>query len=71
MGDARLVAMGLVWQYADVCGNPKWKGLTWGMLPLHTSGICACTYHFFYNSPEVEVPSPPPSDIILANLCDV
>jgi hypothetical protein len=49
-----LVAMGLVWQYADVCGNPKWKGLTWGMLPLHTSGICACTYHFFYNSEGVE-----------------
>lgn len=49
-----LVAMGLVWQYADVCGNPKWKGLTWGMLPLHTSGICACTYHFFYNSPSME-----------------
>jgi len=49
-----LVAMGLVWQYADVCGNPRWKGLTWGMLPLHTSGICACTYHFFYNSEKVE-----------------
>jgi len=49
-----LVAMGLVWQYADVCGNQKWKGLTWGMLPLHTSGICACTYHFFYNSDKVE-----------------
>jgi len=49
-----LVAMGLVWQYADVCGNQKWKGLTWGMLPLHTSGICACTYHFFYNSEQVE-----------------
>jgi hypothetical protein len=49
-----LVAMGLVWQYAEVCGNPRWKGLTWGMLPLHTSGICACTYHFFYNSEKVE-----------------
>lgn len=23
--------------------------LTWGMLPLHASGIAACTYHFFYN----------------------
>lgn len=28
-------------------------GLTWGMVPLHTSGLCACTYHFFYNAPEV------------------
>jgi len=49
-----LVAMGLIWQYADVVGNPKWKGLTWGMVPLHTSGICACTFHFFYNSENVE-----------------
>jgi Protein of unknown function (DUF2499) len=43
-------AMSLVWQYAEATENPKWKGLTWGMLPLHASGICACTYHFFYNA---------------------
>lgn len=24
-----------------------------GMLPLHTSGLIACTYHIFYNSPEL------------------
>lgn len=46
-----LVAMGLAWRYADISSNQKWKGLTWGMIPLHTSGICACTYHFFYNAP--------------------
>jgi hypothetical protein len=44
-----LIAMSLVWKFAEVTGNEKWKGLTWGMLPLHASGICACTYHFFYN----------------------
>eukprot|EP00536_Pseudo-nitzschia_multiseries_P000582 jgi/Psemu1/62719/estExt_Genemark1.C_70144 len=44
-----LIAMDLVWKYSEVTGNEKWKGLTWGMLPLHASGICACTYHFFYN----------------------
>lgn len=44
-----LIAMNLVWKYSEVTGNEKWKGLTWGMLPLHASGICACTYHFFYN----------------------
>lgn len=44
-----LVAMNLVWKYSEVTGNERWKGLTWGMLPLHASGICACTYHFFYN----------------------
>jgi Protein of unknown function (DUF2499) len=42
-------AMNLVWNFAETTGNPRWKGLTWGMLPLHASGICACTYHFFYN----------------------
>lgn len=45
-----LVGMGLVWRYGDVTGNRRWKGLTWGMIPLHTSGICACTYHLFYNA---------------------
>ncbi|CAN8062454.1 unnamed protein product [Agarophyton chilense] len=50
-----LIAMGLVWQYADSSKNSKWKGLTWGMLPLHTSGICACTYHFFYNAPSLNI----------------
>lgn len=44
-----LVAMGFAWRWADVVGNPKWKGLTWGLLPLHSSGITACTYHLFYN----------------------
>ena len=44
-----LFAMALIWDFAEATGNEKWKGLTWGMLPLHASGIAACTYHFFYN----------------------
>jgi len=44
-----LFAMSLIWDFAETTGNEKWKGLTWGMLPLHASGIAACTYHFFYN----------------------
>jgi len=44
-----LFAMNIVWNFAESTGNEKWKGLTWGMLPLHASGIAACTYHFFYN----------------------
>ena len=43
-------AMNIIWNFAETTGNEKWKGLTWGMLPLHASGIAACTYHFFYNS---------------------
>lgn len=49
-----LFAMGLVWKFSETTGNDKWKGLTWGMLPLHASGICACTYHFFYNDPSLQ-----------------
>jgi Protein of unknown function (DUF2499) len=49
-----IFAMNLVWQFAETTGNEKWKGLTWGMLPLHASGICACTYHWFYNDPSLQ-----------------
>jgi len=48
--------MGFVWRWADIVQNPKWKGLTWGLLPLHSSGITACTYHLFYNGIPVLVP---------------
>jgi len=44
-----VIAMDLIWKYAEVTKNEKWKGMTFGMVPLHASGICACTYHFFYN----------------------
>jgi hypothetical protein len=49
-----LLAMHLVWKFAETTGNETWKGLTWGMLPLHASGICAVTYHTFYNAPELQ-----------------
>jgi hypothetical protein len=49
-----LFAMNLVWRYSAATGNESWKGLTWGMLPLHASGMCACTYHFFYNPSELQ-----------------
>ena len=42
-------AMDVIWRFAETTGNPRWKGMTWGMIPLHASGICACTHHFFYN----------------------
>ena len=48
-----MFAMDLVWRYGDATGRPEWKGLTWGMLPLHASSLCACTYHLFYNAPEL------------------
>jgi hypothetical protein len=48
-----LVAMGLAWRYAEASATPAWRGVTWGMLPLHTSGIVACCYHLFYNAPDL------------------
>jgi hypothetical protein len=44
-----LFAMSLAWRYADASGNPRWKGLTWGMLPSSISSVCALTFHVFYN----------------------
>lgn len=48
-----LFAMNLIWKFASSTGNTTWKGLTWGMVPLHASSICAVTHHFFYNAPEL------------------
>ena len=40
--------------FLSCVGNQHWKGLTWGMLPLLGGAMCACTYHFFYNSPDLD-----------------
>ncbi|GAB5363664.1 hypothetical protein AAMO2058_000903300 [Amorphochlora amoebiformis] len=44
-----VVAMRLIWGLADRTGNEEWKQLTWAMVPLHTSAVCAVTYHVFFN----------------------
>lgn len=46
--------MRLMWKYGEVSGNPRWKGMSWGMLPCLGSAMCACTWHFFYNATELE-----------------
>lgn len=28
--------------------------MTWGMIPLLGGALAACTWHFFYNSPELD-----------------
>ena len=48
-----LFAMNLIWRYSITTGNSTFKSLTWAMLPLHASSICAVTHHFFYNAPEL------------------
>ncbi|KAK2989149.1 hypothetical protein RJ640_027223 [Escallonia rubra] len=49
-----IIAMALVWQYAEESGYESWKGLSWGMVPLLGGAFCACTWHFFYNSESLE-----------------
>lgn len=44
-----LLSMSLAWRYAEAVDNPRWKGLTWGMLCSSISSICALTFHIFYN----------------------
>ena len=36
-------------------GEQRWKGMTWGMMPLLGGALAACVYHFFYNSPQLDV----------------
>ena len=48
-----LYATGMVNRYGEYTGNPKWRLLAFAMLPLHASGVAGCTYHFFFNSPDV------------------
>ncbi|CAN4075960.1 unnamed protein product [Withania somnifera] len=50
-----IAAMALVWQYGEKSGYESWKGLSWGMVPLLGGALCACTWHFFYNSESLEV----------------
>ncbi|EEC77149.1 hypothetical protein OsI_15596 [Oryza sativa Indica Group] len=50
-----VTAMALVWDYGERTGLQGWKGLSWGMVPLLGGAMCACTWHFFYNSESLEV----------------
>ena len=34
-----IFAMGMVWRYAETTRRDEWKGLTWGMLPLHARSV--------------------------------
>lgn len=48
-----IVAIGLIWIYADTSQNRAWKGLSLAMLPALISAICVCTWHFFDNAPSL------------------
>jgi hypothetical protein len=39
-----VIAIALFWRYAEVTGNPRWKGMSWAMLPALGSAMSACTW---------------------------
>jgi len=49
-----IVATWLIWSYGELVKNPAWKALSFGMLPALVGAMCACTWHFFDNSPSLD-----------------
>ncbi|GJP54637.1 hypothetical protein CLOM_g13700 [Closterium sp. NIES-68] len=66
-----VVAMALVWQYGAPEHRRAWRGLAWAMVPLLMGAMCACTWHFFYNSPQLEFLVVLQSFMTLAGNCTV
>jgi hypothetical protein len=48
-----ILAIWLIWTYAEVTGDRVWRVLSYGMLPSLVSAMCACTWHFFDNLPDL------------------
>ncbi|WP_016925663.1 DUF2499 domain-containing protein [Prochlorothrix hollandica] len=49
-----IVAIWFVWQYAEASQQKAWQALAWGMVPALVSAMCACTWHFFDNAPQLD-----------------
>ncbi|MGB7414950.1 MAG: DUF2499 domain-containing protein [Thermosynechococcaceae cyanobacterium] len=49
-----LAAIWLIWTYGDVTKNKSWRWLSLAMLPALVSAMCAITWHFFDNAPQLE-----------------
>lgn len=49
-----IIAIWLIWEYGKVTNNSNWWILSFGMLPALISAMCACTWHYFDNSPSLE-----------------
>ncbi|RMF23255.1 MAG: DUF2499 domain-containing protein [Cyanobacteria bacterium J083] len=48
-----IMAIWLIWRYGEITQNFYWWGLAAAMLPALISAMCACTWHFFDNSPSL------------------
>ncbi|NJN76193.1 MAG: DUF2499 domain-containing protein, partial [Synechococcaceae cyanobacterium RL_1_2] len=49
-----IIAIILIFNYGELTQNKYWQWLSWAMLPSLISAMCACTWHFFDNPPELE-----------------
>jgi Protein of unknown function (DUF2499) len=49
-----IAAIWLIWTYGEVTQNRAWFGFSLAMLPALISAMCACTWHYFDNSPSLE-----------------
>lgn len=49
-----IVAIWVIWTYAETIRNPAWRSLSLGMLPALISAMCACTWHLFDNPASLE-----------------
>jgi hypothetical protein len=49
-----IAAIWLIWTYGEVTQNRSWFGFSFAMLPALISAMCACTWHYFDNSPSLE-----------------
>ncbi|MEA5574129.1 DUF2499 domain-containing protein [Calothrix sp. UHCC 0171] len=49
-----IAAIWLIWTYGEITQNRTWFGFSLAMLPALVSAMCACTWHYFDNSPALE-----------------
>ena len=48
------LAIWLIWQYDKQNRDRGWRNLAWAMFPALVSAMCACTWHFFDNTLDLE-----------------
>ena len=49
-----IAAIWFISLYANVTKNLVWYSLSFAMLPALVSAMCACTWHYFDNDPNLE-----------------
>lgn len=49
-----IIAIWLIFRYGEILGEKYWYFFALAMLPALISAMCACTWHYFDNSPSLE-----------------